>query len=251
MQIHAALGVEPREVVSLIGAGGKTTTLYRLARELRDDGKKILVTTTTKIFKPSKPHVDRLFLVEDVGAFIEQNSVIRPPVIVGAGYRVDEDGKLIGLPATWVDELCRSNEFDEIVVEADGAGSRLFKVPSEIEPVIPKSSTLVVWVIAVTVIGKPLDPAAVHRSERAAALLSVPSGTILTEEHILKLVDDPAGCLKGVPAETRKIALLTHADSSRDFAQAKGLADGLLNLGFARAVVVSYLDEQPVKATIH
>src|SRR5689334_3689303 len=157
MQIHAALGVEPRAVISLIGAGGKTTTLNRLAHELRDDGKKILVTTTTKMFKPTKPHVDRLFLVEEVGAFVEQSSAIEPPVIIGAGYRVDDDEKLIGLPAAWVDELGRSKQFDQILVEADGAGGRLFKVPSELEPVIPKSTTVVVWVIAVTVIGKPLD----------------------------------------------------------------------------------------------
>src|ERR1043166_7206335 len=94
MEIHAALGVQPGEVVSLIGAGGKTTTLYRLASELREDGKKILLTTTTKIFKPTKPHVDRLFLVEEVAALAGQSAAIEPPVIIGAGYHLDEDGKL-------------------------------------------------------------------------------------------------------------------------------------------------------------
>jgi molybdenum cofactor cytidylyltransferase len=250
MQIRAALGVEPGQVVSLIGAGGKTTTLYRLGRELRGDGRKVLLTTTTKIFKPTKPHVDRLFLVEDVAALIEQSAGIQPPVIVGAGYRLDEEGKLVGFPGSWIDDLHRSGRFDEIVVEADGAGSRLFKVPSEIEPVIPESSRLVVWVIGVTVIGKPLDATAVHRPERAASLLGIPLGTIVTQEHIIRLVEHPNGCLKGVPDGSSKVALLTHADSADEVEQAKKLAASLLKVGFTRAVTVSYLDENPVRLTL-
>ncbi len=72
MQLKEALGLRDGEMVSLIGAGGKTTTLLQLAKELRDAGKKVLVTTTTKIFKPSKPHVDRLFIVEDVDALLRE-----------------------------------------------------------------------------------------------------------------------------------------------------------------------------------
>src|SRR5437762_8609927 len=194
MSLKAALGLESGQMLALIGAGGKTTTLFRLAKELRDDGGKILVTTTTKIFKPTKPHVDRVFLVEDVDSFRDEASKITAPTIIGAGYAVDDEGKLLGLPSGWLDQLQRSRQFDAILVEADGAASRLFKVPSEIEPVIPESSRLVVWVIAATVIGKPFDTTSVHRAQRAASLLGVPLGTALTQEHILRLVAHPEGC---------------------------------------------------------
>ena len=50
MLLPDALGVTRGEMVSLIGAGGKTTTLFRLAKELRDQGCKVMVTTTTKIY---------------------------------------------------------------------------------------------------------------------------------------------------------------------------------------------------------
>ena len=56
MQLKEALGLRRGGMVSLIGAGGKTTTMFRLAHELREDSWKVLVTTTTKIFKPAKPH---------------------------------------------------------------------------------------------------------------------------------------------------------------------------------------------------
>src|SRR2546428_1630669 len=99
MHLKEALGVRRGEMVSLIGAGGKTTTLFRLAKELRDEGGKVLVTTTTKIFKPTKPHVDRLFLVENVDSFRDEASKIPTPAIIGTGYTVDDEGKLLGLPS--------------------------------------------------------------------------------------------------------------------------------------------------------
>ena len=64
MLLGEALDLRRGEMISLIGAGGKTTTMFRLAKELREEGRKVLLTTTTQISKPSKPHVDRLFLVE-------------------------------------------------------------------------------------------------------------------------------------------------------------------------------------------
>ena len=156
MQLRESLGVRDGEMVSLIGAGGKTTTLLRLAKELRDAGKKVLVTTTTKIFKPSKPHVDRLFIVEDVDALLREAAKLDAPLIIGAGSKLDQE-KLIGLSPRWLDEIARSKHFAAVLVEADGAASRLFKVPSDFEPVIPVATNLTVWVLSIKVVGKPLD----------------------------------------------------------------------------------------------
>lgn len=41
-------------VISLVGAGGKTTTMYQLADELAEQGKRVLVTTTTHIQCPGE-----------------------------------------------------------------------------------------------------------------------------------------------------------------------------------------------------
>jgi len=247
MHLKDALALRRGEMVALIGAGGKTTTIFRLAKELRDEGGKVLVSTTTKVPKPGKPHVDRLFLVEEVDAFPAETAKIKAPVIIAVGYGVDEDNKLIGLPPAWLDKLETSGQFDAILVEADGAASRLFKVPSEIEPVVPEHSHLVIWVMAVKAIGKLLEPNVVHRAERAASLLGVAPGTHLTEEHVLQLIRHPEGCLKGVPPTSRKVALLTQADSPEEIQKAKALAQALLRTGFERAVIASYLKDDPVE----
>ena len=250
MSLKEALGLQSSQMVALIGAGGKTTTLFHLAKELRDDGGKVLATTTTKVFKPTKPHVDRLFLVQDVHAFQQESSKITAPAIIGAGYGIDDEGKLLGLPSAWLDQLQQSRLFDSILVEADGAASRLFKVPSELEPVVPSSCQLVIWVMAIKILAKPLHPDSVHRAERAVALLDVPQGTPITKEHVLQLVNHPQGCLKGVPASSRKIALINQADSPDDVQKANEVARDLVKLGFERAVITSYVSDDPVKAAI-
>ena len=250
MNLADALGLKEREMISLIGAGGKTTLLFRLAKELRDGGAKILVTTTTKIFKPTKPHVDRMFLVEDPNVLLSTTSQIQAPAIIGAGHNVDDEGKLLGLPSAWLDQLERSGQFDAILVEADGAASRLLKVPSKTDPVIPDRSQLVAWNMAIKIVGKPLQPNWVHRAERAISLLNATADTLVTRELIVRLLEHPLGCLKGVPPGSRKVAVLNQADSPEEVDMAKDLGRSLGRFGFDRVVITSHVDDAPVKDLI-
>lgn len=249
MRLAEALGFQHGEMLSLIGAGGKTTTLMHLSKELRDAGSKVLVTTTTRIFKPAKPHVDKLFVVRELEALLAAAANLAAPVIVGAGYDI-EDGKLLGLPSDWLDRVAQSRHFDAVLVEADGAASRLFKVPSDLEPVVPSAVGLTVWVLAVKILGKPLDPAWVHRPERAAALSSTAPGAAVTEELIVQLARHPQGCLKGIPSGSRVVALINQADSPEEFQSARRLGEALLTLGLDRVVVNSFASNRPVNEVV-
>jgi molybdenum cofactor cytidylyltransferase len=250
MNLAEALDLRAGEMVSLIGAGGKTTTLFRLAKDLRDSGGKILVTTTTRIFKPAKPHVDRLFLVEDVDAFLSATAKIQAPVIVGAGHNVDDEGKLVGLPLAWLDQLAQSRQFDSILVEADSAKSRLFKVPSETEPLVPKDCHLTVWIMAIKAMGKPMNSDWIDGAERAISTLGVPAEAPLTKERIVQLVQHPLGCLKGIPPASRKIALLNQMESPEEIETAEDLARSLVRLGLDKVVVAGYLNDAAVREVI-
>jgi molybdenum cofactor cytidylyltransferase len=243
MQLKEAFGLREGEMISLIGAGGKTTTLLHLAKELRDARKKVLVTTTTRIFKPSKPHVDRLFIVEDIDALLRETVKLDAPLIIGAGSKLDQD-KLIGLPAHWLDEIATARHFDALLVEADGAASRLFKVPSEFEPVVPRNTGLTIWVMSIKILGKPLDATSIHRAEMAALLSGAPLGTPIMQQLILNLVRHPEGCLKGIPAASRKSAMINQADSPEEIEQAKKLGKALRELEFDRVVVNSFVDSR-------
>lgn len=246
MLLRDAIGFRRGELVSLIGAGGKTTTLFHLAKELRAQGFKVLVTTTTKIFKPGKPHIDRLFLVDELQALVDVCAGIAAPAIVGAGRGVNQEGKLLGLPPAWLDRLNREGAFDAILVEADGAASHMFKVPAENEPVIPASCQLVVWIAAIKILDKPCTDDWVHRAGLAQVLLGMPADGRITEENLLWLVKHKDGCLKGVPATSRIVALINQADSAEEIAAAQALGKKLQALNFAKVVITSYASAEPV-----
>lgn len=249
MSLKKALGLGQGEMAALIGAGGKTTTLFRLAKEFWEDGGKVLVTTTTKIFKPAKPHVHRLYVVQGVDALLEEIAKIHEPVIVGAGGSL-EATKLVGLPPAWLDALAEAGDLDAILVEADGAASRPFKIPAEYEPVVPEKSRVAIWVMGAKVLGKPLTTQWVHRAERAVALLGAEPGTTVTQELILDLVRHPHGCLRGIPLGCRKVALINQADTPGEVKQASQLGHGLIRCGMERAVITSYFDRDAVKEVI-
>ncbi len=250
MTLKGALGLKNEGMLSLIGAGGKTTTLFCLADELFREGSRVLVTTTTKIFKPTKPHVHKLYLAQELTALLSKLASIKEPAIVGVGSGLDDAGKLMGLPPGWFETLENEGVVDWILIEADGAASRPFKVPAGHEPVVPDSCPITVWVMGVKVLGKPLTQEWVHRAEQGAALLRVEPGTPVSEEIILNLVGNPSGCFKGVPPRCRKIALINQADTPEEVKQASHLGHEMIRCGIERAIITSYLDSDPVKAVM-
>jgi probable selenium-dependent hydroxylase accessory protein YqeC len=50
--LEEAFSLREKEVISLIGGGGKTTLMFALGKELSLRRKGILLTTTTKIWDP-------------------------------------------------------------------------------------------------------------------------------------------------------------------------------------------------------
>jgi len=250
MQLKEAIGLRQGEMISLIGAGGKTTTMFRLAHELREENFKILVSTMTKISKPVKPHVDRLFLVEDIESLAQACAEIMPPAVIGAGVAVTPEGKLVGLPSAWLDQLNQSQVFDAILIEADGAASRLFKIPSDTEPVVPATCQLTIWLMAIGVLNKPLVAEFIQRPERAMALIDHAANTTLSEDLLVQLVEHPAGCWKGIPPTSRIVAVINQADTSEDIEKAQSIGKRLLDLGAARVVITGYTSDEPVKAVL-
>jgi probable selenium-dependent hydroxylase accessory protein YqeC len=246
MLLQDAIGVTPRELISLIGSADKTTTMFRLAKELRDQNRKVLVTTTTEMSKPTKPHVDRLFLIDDVQALINTCEGIAAPVVIGAGCRVSQEGKLLGLPATWLDRLNQHAVFDAILVVADRIALKVFKLPAEGEPLIPQSCQTTIWCVAVKVLGKPLTNAWVDQSAKARDLLGSSIDDSVSQDTIIRLVQHPDGCLKGIPPESRKIALINQADSPAEMAAAHALGNELQKQRFEKVIIASYASVQPV-----
>ncbi len=247
LTLREALGLGDREVVAFVGAGGKTTALFRLARELRADGATVVVTTTTKILIPPasldldvvvEPQPSRL-----LAAVATALALGRIPV---AARATTAEGKLEGVPPEWVADLAALPGVTHVLVEADGAARKPFTAPREGEPVIPASATVVVPVVGVDALGEPLSAAVAHRPERVTALTGLADGDRLEAWAIARVLLDPRGSAGSTPRGARIVHLVNKADSPQRVAAARELAAELRRAGAARVVIATLEAEHAV-----
>ena len=208
-----ALGIEAKEVISLVGAGGKTTLMFRLAKELVMSGKRVVTTTTTKILEPTCEETNFLFIDSDeekIKDFV-QHRLDQYHHITVAYERVGS-GKLKGISPNLVKELWSSRGMDTIIVEADGAAGRPVKAPREGEPVIPSSTTLVIAILGVDGMERELNEENVFQPERVSKMTGIPIGERMKGEAMALLVTHPEGLFKGAPSSSRVVVFLNKVD---------------------------------------
>lgn len=186
-------------MTAFVGAGGKTSAIFIVCRELRQRGFSVAVTTTTHMFPPPEETFGQLLLSPS------EDAVCRAAMrgICAAGGRIDERGKLTGISAEGL--LFLQGHFDYVLVEADGSRRLPCKMPGEKEPVIPKDAGAVVGVLGMSALGKPLKEIC-FRPELAAEKLHVPIYSLVTPALLAEMALSPEGLQKGV--EGRPFSLL-------------------------------------------
>ncbi len=208
MRLVDALGVGGGEVVSLVGGGGKTAAMFRLAREIVARGERALTTTTTHIFAAqiaqAPAHVIAVDATpESVAAALAAHGHV---LVVGAtdagsgragGVSLDLFARLRG----WCPGVC-------IVNEADGSRMRL-------------------------------DGEHVHRPELVSALSGAPLGTPITPEIVASVLAHPEGGRKGVPRNARVIVVINKVESLPDKKPARETAERLLREPAIQAVALA------------
>lgn len=164
-------------MVAVAGAGGKTTLVYRLAEEGRARGLRVLVTTTTHMGTLPEATTGPVFVDaegETTAALEEALRRAGRATLLGRRVRVD---KLEGVSSERVDALAA--HADLVLVEADGARGRSLKVPASHEPVVPSSTTLLLVLAALDVVGRPLTEEHVHRLERVSEATGLARGALV------------------------------------------------------------------------
>ena len=220
-----SLNLKEREMISLVGAGGKTTLMFRLARELFLEGKKVVTTTTTKILEPASGETAFLFIHPDeekLKEFVLQR-LDQYRHITLARERL-ESGKLKGVSSGLVNDLWSSHEIDTMIIEADGAAGRPVKAPREGEPVIPSNTTFVVAILGVDGVGMELNEENVFQAERVSKMTGIPMGEKITDEAMAVLMTHPEGIFKGAPSSSKIIVFLNKVDIPDGMIKGKGVA---------------------------
>jgi probable selenium-dependent hydroxylase accessory protein YqeC len=252
--LSESLGLKTREVISLTGGGGKTTLMFRLAKELFLKGKKVVTTTTTKILEPAPGETVSLFInlnEEELKQYVHKHLDEYKHITI-ARKRL-ESGKLKGVSSDLVNDFWRSNEIDYIIIEADGAAGRPVKAPREGEPVIPSSTTLVVAILGVDGVEREVNEENVFQVERVSKLTGIPMGKKMTDEAMAILMTHPDGIFKGTPSSSRVIAFLNKVDIPDGVVKANGIARKIIerkHWQIERIVLGQLKSESPVVKVI-
>ncbi len=208
MKLHQAFSVARGEVVALIGAGGKTSTLVALAHELADEGWRVLATTTTRIGEDQLSLMPHALAYDCGSAALAQAMADHRFVFAHSDIR---GGKVYGAPPDWFAWALDAVDADALLIEADGARGLPLKAPYPHEPVIPPETSLVVPIASLSALGQPLDAEHVYNPEAMIARYGFYEGSPVLSPWIAQVLRDDELGLKGVPERARVVALLNAA----------------------------------------
>ena len=194
---------EKRHVISLVGAGGKTTLMYAMAAAYCRLGCRVLVTTTTHIRRPADGL--RARSPKEAQRLWQEHTF----AVAGADAPEGKLGRLAESELQWYIRYA-----DIVLVEADGAKGMPCKVPAAHEPVIPEESDIVVGVAGLDSIGRPLQEVC-FRLERAEQLLGRRPGETLTGEDMAEILSSDEGTRKGVGSRDYYVVLNKCTDEGR------------------------------------
>jgi molybdenum cofactor cytidylyltransferase len=235
MELFRALRILPGESVAFVGAGGKTSSIFSIARQTRGP---VVVTTTTHLFDHQSSMGDGRWPVNTIHDFeVIKKEILRGGVHVLVGGSIWND-RVGGAPPDVLLSLrdfCKENNIP-LLIEADGAKMLPVKAPAVHEPAIPTWVDVVVTCTGLSAIGEPLDAVHVHRPEVFSRITSTKLGSTLTIEMLASALNSPDGGLKNIPSGARRIALFNRADNA------------LLQAGVNR-VVPSLLDKYDAVVT--
>jgi len=238
-------------IISLVGAGGKTSLMFKLAHELAKAGETVLTTTTTKIYVPKPEQSSQLILSGYVPLLLKKAraSLKDHRHITAAAGELPDQEKLHGFAPEVIQDIWNGNVFRWIIVEADGAAGKPLKAPAAHEPAIPASTSQVVGVIGLNGAGQPLNEKWVFRLERFIHLSGLSYGSDITEAAIVAVLVHENGIFKHAPAAAARIAFCNQADLPQNRAAGQRLARTLIQrkkTGLTRVVIGQTLFDPPV-----
>ena len=191
--------IEGVKFASFVGGGGKTSLIERLAASCIARGRTVAMTTTTKIFAH-----------EPCGLYDDYRAGPRGASFARIG-KTAENGKLTALSFEEVRSL--GNDFDAVLIEADGAKGQPVKYPADHEPVIAPFSDKIFIVAGLDALFKPFGQA-VFRHELFRRETGIEPPRLVYPDIFLRFFSDDA-LLKGTAGLPRTVVLnkydsLTH-----------------------------------------
>lgn len=218
------------QVITLIGGGGKTSLLHLWARCLKEKGLSVVTSTTTKMCMESRPgfswaQADNLAAAKNWLKIAPQSNEIFTLV----GKYLPDAGKVAGIPADWIDQLCLDYPATVFLVEGDGSAGRSLKGHLPYEPVIPASTSLLVPVIGLDVLGKSLNADNVHRPEVLCEITVAKPGAPIDSATVLAALLHEKGYLRQAPRTASVLPLFNKLETFHLWKEGLQLSNQLLS----------------------
>ena len=159
--------INKKDIITIVGAGGKTSLMLSASSYLRKDYK-VLVTTTTHIYMPDKKYYDEMIVVSEdednnLDEILETNK--KGVYIIGSEVINNSNKpKLKGLSFEMLDKI--TPYFDILIIEGDGSREKPLKGWKDNEPVVYSKTTKTIGVIDITSLGLDINEENVHRVEK-------------------------------------------------------------------------------------
>lgn len=233
-----------RGIVCAVGAGGKKTTLYRLAAV--HPGKVGITTTVFMAPFPRELQAARVVAPEPELAMAVVASARENRQVLFA-CPSEKKERLGGVSVDVVQPLHKSAGFDLTLVKADGARMRQIKAPAAQEPNIPTGADVVLFLVSAGVIGQPLGEAVAHRVERLELVTGARRGEPIEPRHVARLLTSAAGARQNV-GDAQLIPVINQVDTPERRQQARAVAEQALAEGdfLNRIVLASMHKADPI-----
>ena len=209
-------------VISVTGAGGKTSLIFAWARELAADGKNVVITTTTHMYRPERMEEDGIRIV--------------------ASDDPERPDKVTAPPEDVLESL--RDTADVVLIEADGSRRMPLKWPGDREPVIPDYTDITVCVAGLSAVGKQTEEVVFRADELPEAIKSETVDVNL----IHKVLASRSGGQKGVRGEFR--IFLNQVDDDIDMLAAAYRLQQILGVFGIQTAWGSLIEPDDIKVAI-
>lgn len=236
--LSTALRMTPTSCVTFIGAGGKTTAMYKLARELKTD---VILTATTHLGAWQIREADHHIATEE-GTLDSLEAGIHGRILVTGALDGDRTRPINVKLLDWLHRFCMKHAIP-LLIEADGSRQKPLKAWADHEPPVPVFADIVVQVAGLSGVGKPLSEEYVHRSDIYSTLSGLDAGETITPETIARTLTHQDVRTKNIPDKARRIVLLNQADTLELQSIARAMTPQLLS-AYQGVVIASVMEDK-------
>jgi probable selenium-dependent hydroxylase accessory protein YqeC len=240
VSLTEGLDLGDREIISIIGGGGKTTLANCLSKTLNSEGKAVISTTTTRILPPQMGEGEVLIYTTEPSWLNKIDFFLRDNKLIHLGVEVLPQGKIKGLTVKLCKDVILKTNVDYLVIEADGAQGKSIKAHSDCEPVVPDFTTLFIAVIGIDCLGQRVMDSSCHRAKLFCSMLDVSPGDPIDEDLILALFSHPEGYFKTLPPKARAFIFMNKVHSVKDFQVSASPGEKLLSLKRVEGILVGH-----------